>query len=118
MELSGHHSSSAGNNAPSRATNSAITLPGSDSRRGEGLLRSARLFARAAAEFLVQRTFGIDADSCRALIRYAIGRPAFTPFVFTPVPSERLSIRRPKTKLAPPFITPREEGGAIFFPPG
>jgi len=68
-------------------------------------------------EFLVQRTFGIDAASFRVLLRFAIGRPVFTPFVFTPVPSERLSIRRPKTKLAPPFITPREEGGAIFFPP-
>jgi hypothetical protein len=115
MKFSGHHFGSTGNNTPGRATNSAFAAPGSDSRRGEGLLRSARLFARAAAEFLVQRTFGIDADSCRALVRYTIGGPVFTPFVFTPVPSERLSIRRPKTKLAPPFITPREEGGAIFF---
>ena len=116
MKLSGHHSGNRGNNSPSRTLNSAFALPGSDSRRGEGVLRGAGLFARAAAEFVVQRTLGIDADSCRALIRYAIGRPVFTPFVFTPVPSERLSIRRPKTKLAPPFITPREEGGAIFFP--
>jgi len=95
----------------------AFAFDGSDSRQGQGFLGRARRLARAVVEFLVQRALGIDADSCRALIRYAISRSVFTPFVFTPAPPERLSIRWPKTKLAPPFITPREEGGAIFFPP-